>query len=102
MSDFLNKIQEATPEIKRRWLFAVSALAMMVIVYFWTAYFNNLVTVFSPAQGQADIQSTTQGQNQSFFDTIKSGMSNLANKVKEGPQLFLKLFKAEREYNITP
>ena len=41
--NFLEKLQSTPEPTKRRWLIGVTAALMVVVIYVWLAYFNNLI-----------------------------------------------------------
>jgi hypothetical protein len=103
--DFLQKLQSAPEATKRRWTIIVTVIVMVIVIYVWLAYFNNLVKNFS-ATGQppvASIGPTSSGSNEaSFWETFKSGVANLLGAFTGKLNALGNILNAPREYIIKP
>ncbi len=70
---FLERLQSVEERVKRRWIIWSSTIIMLLVVYFWLAYFNNLVATFSSAPPTAQ-----EGKiGFSFAQTMKNGTAIL-------------------------
>lgn len=60
----LEKLQSADEAAKKRYVVIASAVVMVVVLWLWLGYFNNLITRESPA---------VAANQPSFFTTMKRG-----------------------------
>lgn len=71
MSDLLKKIQDSDPDTKRKILIASSAVVMILVIYVWLMYFNN---IFESANlNESEIVLSPNSPQKSFVDTLKRG-----------------------------
>ncbi|MBI2888802.1 MAG: hypothetical protein HYY10_02675 [Candidatus Liptonbacteria bacterium] len=96
---FLNRIQGADAATKRRVLIISSAVAMVVVLYIWLAYFNNLLVDAGENTGLASGQ---EQQQASFWQTMQRGSAILYENVTGAIGRFGEMFKGSREYIVKP
>ena len=89
---FLEKIQSADEPKKRRWMVVITAVAMMIVVFVWLAYFNNLLQGVGGAEPEVK---GGPGSEFSFLSTISGGAEVIFD-------VLIGLFSSPREYIINP
>ncbi|MBI3589320.1 MAG: hypothetical protein HY093_02810 [Candidatus Liptonbacteria bacterium] len=94
MKKFLEKIQLAEDGKKKRWMILVTLVAMMVVVYIWLAYFNNLLADLSRPATVEEVKVQSKG-GFSFLETMKSGVGTVFESLKG-------IFYHRKEYIIKP
>lgn len=101
MFRFIEKLQNADETIKRRWMFALTAVAMVVVVFVWLAYFNNLV---SGGFTEPDFAAAEPAESNSFtfFETFKSGLAFAYRTFFGLLHGFGAILSEPREYIISP
>ncbi len=99
LKSFLEKLQSADEDVKRRWLVVSTIVVMIVVIYVWLAYFNSLIASFSEPR-LAEIP--TGGAGFSFWLSLKSGAALLYNSFVDKLHVFAEILKAPREYIIQP
>jgi hypothetical protein len=99
MHDFIDKLRNSEEHIKLRWLFILSGISMVVIVFFWMKYFNSLVTPIGAPQQQAE-QNTEQGFT--FWETFKAGLGTVIETTGEALNSLVNTVRQPKSYDITP
>ena len=89
-------MQSSDEPTKRRWMFASVAVVMLVVVYVWLGYFNNLVAGFGEPAPAA-----TEG-GFSFFGSMENGMAIISSSVLGKLHEFGRILAAPREYIVNP
>ncbi len=97
---FLKRLQGADAATKRRVLIISSAVAMVVVLYVWLAYFNNLLVDAGENTGLASGQE--EQQHASFWQTMQRGSAILYENVTGAIGRFGEMFKGPREYIVKP
>ena len=99
MEDFLKKLQTADEAHKKRILVATSIIIMVIVVYVWLMYFNNLV-----ARGteEAAPVAATQEETPGFWGTMQRGSATLYYNIMGGIEWLGSAFRAPREYIVKP
>lgn len=100
MKSFLEKLQSADEDIKRRWMIGATIVIMVIVVYIWMAYFNTLISGFSPSQ--VSVSDQTAAGSHGFWFTMKNGMSTIYNMFMSAAGGFGKILNAPREYIVKP
>jgi hypothetical protein len=98
--NFLDQLRAADERTKRKVMIIISCICMIVIIYVWLGYFNNLVS--STARPVfADIQnaSTTQATSSGFWENTKSNADTLYKKISGA---FGNIFQGSKQYNVSP
>ena len=94
--NFLERLQSADDGTKRRWMFASVTIVMVIVVYVWLAYFNNLVTGFNAPTP------TASAGGFSFVGSLGSGVDMFSKTFFDGLPAFGRMLAAPREYIISP
>ncbi len=99
ISDFISRIQKKDDKTRKKYLYLSSSVSMLIIVALWVAYLSTSVPLVQTA---GDASSTAQAStsepvtpnyavpdkaanNQnSFFDTLGKGLSNISNSTIDG------------------
>lgn len=96
----LKYLRSAPEDVKQKWLLGTSALAMIMIVSLWLAYFN---TLLEPLGGTASPPRTQNAaQEDSTWDTMALGVRLTLAKFKDGLLFLESAFRAPRDYIINP
>lgn len=88
---FLERLQSADNETKRRWMVGAVIVFMIIVVYLWLAYFNNIVASSNTVPSVAGETRTSF----SFLDTMRRGTAVVSDSLKG-------LFGKSKEIVITP
>lgn len=96
MKNFLEKLQSSDESTKRRWMFGSTVIVMVIVVYVWLAYFNNLVGSFNEQQPAAPEAGFT------FWQTMKGGMAVIYQTFVRELEALGMILKAPREYIVNP
>ena len=103
--NFLEKLQSASHEKKKFWMILFTSIAMVVVIYLWLAYFNNLVASLSRPSTLAQAQDKaveTKSQDFSFTETMKNGTAIVFGFFGDRANDLVKLFEKPKEYIIKP
>ncbi|MBI2623264.1 MAG: hypothetical protein HYW65_01655 [Candidatus Liptonbacteria bacterium] len=95
---FLKRLQGADATTKRRVLIAGSAVAMVVVLYVWLVYFNNLLA----DAGGARTAGAGEETGASFWATMRRGSAVLYDNVADAFGRIGELLKGSREYIVKP
>jgi len=90
---FLTQLQEANEDTKNLWIIAGTSVVMLVIVFVWLTWFNNLNTLAGVpgGSGTANIGGVAPDNGFSLWQSVKAGISELGG-----------IFQTSREYIIKP
>jgi hypothetical protein len=94
--DFLGKLQNADESVKKRWLVALSAVSMLVIIVVWLKYFAFLTR---PA---GSLGQERAGSDFSFWETMKTGLAVLWDELLAALRGVGRILGASRNYIIKP
>ena len=103
--NFLEKLQSASNEQKKIWMIIFTSAAMVVVIFLWLAYFNNLVASLSRPSNIAQSQDNgaeAKSQDFSFTETMKNGTAIVFGFLGDRVNDLVKLFEKPKEYIIQP
>ncbi len=95
--NFLERLQSSNETTKRKWMFATTLVIMMVVVYVWLAYFNNLVGGFNEPQAAASPEGSF-----TFLESLKNGTAVIYQTFNDKLRAFGQILASPREYIINP
>ncbi len=98
---FLEKLQSADEETKKRWLVISVAVIMVIVIYVWLAYFNNLLAGFSAPPASESGSGEAQG-GMTFWQTLKNGAASVYDGFIGKISALGNILQAPREYIIKP
>jgi len=91
---FLEYLQSLDEPTKKKVLVISTALIMIVVVYFWLAYFNNLIAgITQPQPVAAATADTTSGP---------SGLAYVGAEFMGAVKGFIGIFRGPHDYIIQP
>ncbi|MCL4399839.1 hypothetical protein M1506_01015 [Patescibacteria group bacterium] len=89
--DFLAKIQNKDEKTRRKYLYLASSISMFLVIFLWIVYLDYAVPSVQSNVASSTAETSTQnflpaanqsaGQN-SFFDTLSNGFSNISGSTK--------------------
>jgi hypothetical protein len=100
---FIEELRSLSEPTKRKVLFGAVVISMVLVIYFWLAYFNSIVpSVASVATVQPPDMASTSSEGSEisglfadtaglFWQSIEGGIRNAAGALKN-----------PRQYNISP
>jgi len=97
MKNFLERLRSADERTKTRWLIALSAISMVIVVFVWFRYFNNLI-----AESVSMRPVEEESRSFSFWQTIKNGAAFLRQDLSEKIRNFGAMLSAPRSYIVQP
>ncbi len=78
-------------------MFAGTLVIMIVVVYVWLAYFNNLVGSFNQPE-----PASTPGGGFTFWQSMKNGVAIIYETFSEKIRSFGQILETPREYIVNP
>ena len=99
ISDFISQIQKKDDKTRRKYLYLSSSVSMLIIVALWAVYLNTSVPLIQttgnasstaqastsePAAANYAMPDKAAGNQNSFFDTLGKGLSNISNSTIDG------------------
>ncbi|MBU6500497.1 MAG: hypothetical protein KGJ89_01555 [Patescibacteria group bacterium] len=107
MEDFLGKIQSADESTKRRWIIICTIVIMVVILYVWLAYFNNLMaSVSNQGENIADTSGSPAAARTSsgstFLQSVKNSPAFIYNIFTNSISFLGGILQSPREYIVKP
>ena len=78
MFKFLEKLQNSDEDTKRRWMVILTIVAMVIVIYVWLAYFNNLIAGLS-APPQEIAADAPESKGFTFWHSTKNGLGLVYN-----------------------
>ncbi len=91
--DFIKRLQRADDKTKRRYLYGVSAVLMIVVVFLWLVYLNMTLPQAAPEVATATSSATTsfpgasgETKTGSFFGTLGRGFGIVWQDLGSGFQ----------------
>lgn len=97
MIKFLEKLQSSSEATKRKWMFATTLVIMVLVIYVWLAYFNNLVGGFN----QSETATAPQGSF-TFWQSMKNGTAVIYQTFNDKLHAFGQILASPREYIVNP
>jgi hypothetical protein len=95
---FLERLQSADEAKKRRWMIASTVIVMVIVIYVWLAYFNNLIAGMSePRQVSA-----APADDRSLWQIAEGNLSSLGGSLLDKARGLSQILQAPREYIINP
>lgn len=95
--NFLERIRSADDRTKKRWMIIFTVISMIVVIYVWLAYFNNLISGFS-SSGREE----AQDDGFTFWQAIRGGGAIIYGGFTEKARGLGDVLNAPREYIIEP
>ena len=84
LKKIVQNIQAASETKKKRWLFILSALAMMLVVGFWVAYLNKTIVNLGPAEpAESTNQPPIQISKESPWQVFVTGLKAVTSQIKD-------------------
>ncbi len=100
--DFLKKLQSLDEPTKRKVLIVSTIVIMIVVIFVWIAYFNNIIM---PSSGGTATATSTQpvasapaASGPGFWGKMKNDFSGFGEGVAEGFEGIGNAFHGGREY----
>ncbi|MCR4328719.1 MAG: hypothetical protein NUV53_04390 [Patescibacteria group bacterium] len=101
MGSFLRKLQESDDTAKRKFLIISSLVIMLVIVYVWLMYFNNIVA--SVSDTSTDVAENVPTESHStILSTMKRGSAVVYQNIWGSIQWVAGALQSPKEYIIKP
>ncbi len=97
MKNFLERLRSADERIKTGWLIALSAISMVIVVFVWVKYFNNLIMESVSTRPVEE-----ESRSFSFWQTMENGTAFLRQDLSEKIRNFGAMLAAPRNYIIQP
>lgn len=92
LKNFIKNLQAAKETTKRRWLFVLSAVAMILVIGSWTLYLNRTIVNLGETEKNS---SPTKISQESSWQVFLTGLKMIASQIKEK-------FTAGRQIYIEP
>lgn len=89
LKKFIKNLQAADEARKKRWLFVLSAVAMIVVVGVWGLYIKKSI----PSLGVSE--AIKESSKESSWQVFQKGLETIISQIKN-------LIKTGREISITP
>ncbi len=84
LKKIVQNIQAASETKKKRWLFVLSALAMILVVGFWVAYLNKTIVNLGPAEPtESTNQPSIQISKESPWQVFVTGLKAITSQIKD-------------------
>ena len=101
MFKFIEKLQNSDEDVKRRWMVILTVIAMVIVIYVWLAYFNNLIADLSrPPEQEFAAGESTSGFT--FWQSAKNGLGLVYNGFIGKLRWLGEVLGEPREYIIPP
>ncbi len=94
IKDFFKKLRESDDARKRRWMIASTSVTMLLVIYLWLGYFNNIIADSSMQSAEKE----SAGGSFSFGQTMKMGMSSAFTAVGDGVKSLGSFLNQPKEY----
>ena len=91
---FIEKIRNSDEAVKKRWVIALSAAVMTLVVFVWLSYMSILV---GPVQ---EASSDTAKPQSEFWAVMKNGLGILTNLTKDKIKYFISKIESDRLITI--
>ena len=98
--NFLGRLRAADEKTKRKIAVIAACACMVIIVYVWIVYFNNLVAgAVKPASTDVQSAPAAQATPSGFWDGVKGNASVFYQKLSGA---FGSVFQLSKQYNVQP
>ncbi|MEK7624314.1 MAG: hypothetical protein AAB404_01115 [Patescibacteria group bacterium] len=79
----VQNIQTADETKKKRWLFVLSALAMIIVISSWVVYLNKTIVNLGPAESEKNNQPLVKIPKESPWQVFLTGLKIITSQIKE-------------------
>lgn len=91
--NFLEQLRASDEGTKRKIIIITSCICMVIVLYVWLGYFNNLVS------GAARPETVSHPSSSGFWDGVKGDMGIFYQKISG---VFGTIFQWSKQYTIQP
>jgi len=81
LKNFIQNLQAAEETKKKRWLFLLSAIAMILIIGSWSVYLNKTIVNLGPAE--PNNQPAAKISKESPWQVFLTGFKTIISQIKE-------------------
>jgi len=92
--EFLENLQNSSPNRKRRWLVGLTTIVMFVVLVIWLQSFNNLVTSTNSAAPET--------RSFTFGETFRAGLAVVRDAIVSGVHRITSLVAAPKSITVKP
>lgn len=91
LKNFIQNLQTAGESRKKRWLFILSGVAMILVISVWALYINR--TIVNLGTAESTERPTAETASEPFWQVFSTGIKTITDQIKN-------LIKTGREISI--
>lgn len=100
---FLEELQSLDEPTKKKVMIVATVVIMGVVIYFWLAYFNNLVAGIDQSTVAENVSSSAAtASGPGLGESLRNGIASIGNVFMGIVHGLANIFQAPRQYLITP
>jgi hypothetical protein len=104
---FIEELRALDESAKQKVLVGATMVLMVVVLYFWLAYFNTIVSRSSPqatasAEASTTVVSATGTSDGGFGNVVSDGFGSLIQFFKNESRSIGGVVNGPREYEVSP
>jgi hypothetical protein len=92
----LEKIQNSSEKVKRRWLIIATIISMILVISLWLIYIDSS-SIWANNNKEENKESTT-----GFWDVFKTGTGVITGSIKENINDLISKLKSDRTIDVNP
>jgi hypothetical protein len=99
---FIEELRSLSDPVKRKVFWGAVAASMILVVYFWLAYFNTIVPGAVPGPDTTVQTSTTGTEGAGVFGLFADAAGSFWQAIENGARGMVSEMKNPKQYNIGP
>jgi len=99
---FIEELRALSDPVKRKVFWGAVAASMILVVYFWLAYFNTIVPNTASAPSVAAQTSVSGTEGAGIFGLFTDAASSFWRAIGDGARGMISEMKSPKQYNIGP
>ena len=97
--NFLERLQSADEDVKKKWMIGVTAVVMVAVVYLWMGYFNGIV---GGASQPASITPNSGAGGFTFWGTMQHGAALIYNAFTDKLHALGNILQTTSDITVKP
>jgi len=99
---FIEELRSLSVPAKRKVMISVTIATMLVVVYFWVAYFNSIVPNVSPTTQVSATAEESDTNGPGVLGLLANAAGSLWQAIGNGVQGVTGAVRNPKQYNISP
>jgi len=101
---FLRNLRRSDEPTKKKWVYSISGVSSLLILFLWVAYLNVTLPSVPPFLTATSPSATVPytDSSDSFFSVLGRGFKKLSTEISQGVKTITDAFSTANTYSVTP